>query len=1006
MSAHSRRVHGARGGVRDSPAEAVSFGELLRRLREAAGLTPEELAARAGVTVAGLGALERGERQRPNRHTVRTLADALGLQGTERAALLAGITHPVSAAVPPAPPATWVVQTKLHPPAARSDIVERPRLVELLRAAVPLHRLTLVSAPAGYGKTTLLAALPTGGGFSVAWLSLDADDNDPARFLGAVIAALRQVNPGCGLATQELLATIADPRAEARRVVGVLINDLVATLDTTCALVLDDCHVITDPVIHDALDYLIERVPPQLHLVLATRHDPPVALARLRARRQLAEFRLADLRFTAAEAGPFLAGLLGRRPDDEQVRLLHERTEGWAAGMSLLVSALDRLPTGTDRDVFLAGLAGTDRYIFDYLAEEVLRGQDPATRDFLLATAILAELTPPLCAVVTGRADAALVLEDLSRRNLFIQALDPARTVFRYHDLFRDFLRQRLAQERTVEQVRALHRRAAMAETVRARAIGHLLAAEAMGEAARAIEALGDDLLAQGAIETLRGWIETVPETIRRQHPRLDYLLGLVAWERWDIARAQAHLTDARQGALDAGDAIGAAEAEVYLASCLIALADYAGAQPLLDRALAAPLRPHLRVQLLLNRAWQGIFTGDWHGTNLALDATLNTVEEAEDRRALRLLAQQFQAEFVVLPGGPARAERLRRLVDGRFGGQPTPLHAYIAAVMTTVCLWRGEWVQVAAEGERALAINEQFGGSVQSSIDVVGIGVNWLLALWNTWHGEGTAAERYLDGLFTGQARARLDRPDMRAWQATYLYPLARVRLAQGQVDEARAILGRLEAEALPQEWVGAPILRALLRGHLARCNGRYEEAVAAFTAAERGQRHFPFTTRFGLAALSLAAAYRDLGRADEALAVLGPALAEHRRERTPGALMWEEPALLIPLLQLAIERGVQADFATDILKRLGGSAAPAVPEVKDAPSASVYVPETGARLTPREVEVLQLIAGGAANPAIAAQLFLSVHTVKRHVANLLAKLGVESRTQAAVRARELGIA
>lgn len=297
----------------------------------------------------------------------------------------------------------------------------------------------------------------------------------------------------------------------------MLINDILETLPDPFVLVLDDLHLVSEPAVYTALDYLLERLPPQMHLMAATRHDPPLALARLRGRGALAELRLPDLRFTLDEAAAFLnTQRLGLSPED--LASLHSRTEGWAVGLRLLADSLNRIPTRSGRSAFITYLAQTDRYVFDFLADEVLSRQSSAVRTFLLETSILPELTPALCQAVTGRADALAILEDLYRRNLFLVAVDDGRwttddgpqttdlirrpssmvrrlssvvhrPIYRYHALFAEFLRRRLTQEMP-ERLVELHARAAQAETVPARAIAHYLAAQLWEPAAQAMGAV------------------------------------------------------------------------------------------------------------------------------------------------------------------------------------------------------------------------------------------------------------------------------------------------------------------------------------------------------------------------------------------------------------------------------------------------------------------------------------------------------------------------------------
>lgn len=889
-----------------------------------------------------------------------------------------------------------VVRTKLAPPRLRDDTVARPRLVDALRDAVTAHRLTLVSAPAGYGKTTLLASLPVAcPDLSVAWLALDVADDDPAWFLAGIVASLREVRPGFGAATSALLTSLADPAAEIRRLTGVLVNDLVTAGDAPIALVLDDLHAVQAPAVHTALDYLLERLPPTVHLVIATRHDPPIGLTRLRARRELAELRLADLRFTEDETAGYFDGTPGPTLAPDVLATIHGRTEGWVAGMTLLAGALARLPDQAERRELVDQLgAGGGRHIFDYLVEEVLAHEEPDIRRFLLATSILSELTVPSCVAVTGHDDAGAILATLHRRNLFITAIDASESAFRYHDLFRDVLRQRLAQELPPAEVRVLHRRAAGAERDAGRAIGHLLAAESWDEAAAAMEQAGESALEHGALDTLRGWIDALPESARSAHPRLTYLLGVAAWDRWDVARARTLLEQARQRFVAINDAAGTGEAEVQLATSLTALGDHEAAGPLLKQARNLPLPLRSRVQLEVTRAWHAAFSGEWPDANAALDAAISAVESASDRHALRILGQQMQSDFVVLPGGTARADRLRRLVDTFIGDSPDPLHAYVALTAAWACLWRGQWPEARREAEHALAIHETFGGAELAGLDTIGIGAGGIHARLAALEGQRDTADAIASSLLGGPVGHALA-STAGTWRAALIFPLARLRLLLGDVDAASELATRLEGD-VPGEWPGAAVLRPLLRGHLALAAGRPGDAIPVLEEAAAAQARLRFTETDAIAALALARAWLDAGDRQRAVDTLRPVLVEHEEEGTPGAILWEGANLIAPLLRLAIDQGASAAFAADLLRRLG----------HDAPVAGIAVPGTGATLTPREVEVLRLIARGASNRAIADTLYISVHTVKRHVANLLVKLEVASRTEAAARARELGIA
>jgi len=381
-------------------------------------------------------------------------------------------------------PPVWLTQTKLIPPRLRDDYLPRPRLLALLAQVIPAHSLTLISAPAGYGKTTLLAGLPsTCPELPLAWLALGEEDNDFSHFCLGIIAALQRLAPALGSQTQALLLTPngqnggSNPVEQARRVMGALINNILAALPEPFILVLDDLHFITETVIYAALDYLLERLPPALHLVIASRYDPPLSLARLKARGQMAELRLADLRFTGEEAAAFLNDRLQLALTPAELDSLQARTEGWAAGLRLLAGSLIRMNQPGDRAAFIDRLARTDRYLFDFLAEEVLQRQEPVLRAFLLETSILAEFTPALCWAVTRREDAAALLEKLYHRNLFLVVVDELLTpVYRYHALFAEFLQQQLSREAPARRAE-LHRRAAQALTNPRQIISHYLAA-------------------------------------------------------------------------------------------------------------------------------------------------------------------------------------------------------------------------------------------------------------------------------------------------------------------------------------------------------------------------------------------------------------------------------------------------------------------------------------------------------------------------------------------------
>ena len=419
-----------------------------------------------------------------------------------------------------------LLETKLYVPRSRRGLVPRPRLSERLDRGTA-SKLMLVSAPAGFGKTTLLAEWLAAGPAapaderSAAWLSLDRGDNDPASFWTYLIAALRTVAPGVGESALALLQAPQPPPIET--VLTALLNDLGA-IAGDIVLVLDDYHVIDARDVQDGMAFLLDHLPPRLHLVIASRADPALPLARLRARGELVEIRAADLRFTPDEAAAYLNEVMGLQLTAQDVAALEGRTEGWIAALQLAALSMQ----GRD-DVagFIAGFAGDDRYIVDYLVEEVLQRQPDRVQAFLLQTSILDRLSGPLCDAVTGQGGGKAMLEALDRGNLFLVPLDDRRRWYRYHHLFADVLQARLLDEQP-DQVPDLHRRASAwyeQNGEPSEAIRHALAAEDFERAADLVELAIPAMRRTRQEATVRGWLEALPDEVVRVRPVLSVAL-------------------------------------------------------------------------------------------------------------------------------------------------------------------------------------------------------------------------------------------------------------------------------------------------------------------------------------------------------------------------------------------------------------------------------------------------------------------------------------------------
>ncbi|CAG0969473.1 partial serine/threonine-protein kinase PknK, partial [Anaerolineae bacterium] len=345
-----------------------------------------------------------------------------------------------------------LLKTKLHIPKPRPDLVPRPHLIEHLNIGAQ-RKLVLISAPPGFGKTTLLSEWIQSRKMPAAWLSLDPGDNDPARFFAYLIAALQTVNADVGESVSTMLHLPQLPPLES--LLPPLLNDL-ANLSQDVIIVLDDYHTIENETIHNAIAFLLEHLPAQIHIVIATRADPPLPLSRLRARNQLVELRAQDLTWNAGEAAAFLNRTMELKLSRDDVAALTVRTEGWIAGLQMAALSLK---ARTDTTEFIRAFTGSHRFVLDYLAEEILNRQSPATQDFLRQTAILDRMSASLCDAVTQRADSQAVLHRLEQANLFVIPLDDERRWYRYHRLFADLLHQHLLESQP-EIVPALHRRA------------------------------------------------------------------------------------------------------------------------------------------------------------------------------------------------------------------------------------------------------------------------------------------------------------------------------------------------------------------------------------------------------------------------------------------------------------------------------------------------------------------------------------------------------------------
>jgi LuxR family transcriptional regulator, maltose regulon positive regulatory protein len=751
-----------------------------------------------------------------------------------------------------------LLATKLHMPRPRPDLIPRPRLAERLDEGLA-RGLMLVCAPAGYGKTVLLADWARRGQPPVAWLSLDVGDNDPARFWRHGVAALDQVRRGLAERVGPLLGPPAPASYEG--LVTALINELAAGPDADQALlVLDDYHLIDSGAVHASLGFLLEHRPPGLHLVLASRSDPPLALARLRGRGQLAELRAAELRFTADEAAALLrqgAGGSGVALPETAVMALAARTEGWAAGLQLAALSLRGQP---DAAGFTAAFTGSHRYVLDFLAEEVLEHQSEQVRTFLLETSVLERLSGELCDAVTGRPGSQALLEQAERAGLFVIPLDEVRGWWRYHHLFADLLRARLRTEQP-GRVPIVHRSAAAWYAERGLAddaIRHAVAAGEMTVAARLIEQHFDELFyLRGEGATIQRWISALPGDLIRTRPRLLLAQALLAFHSGRLDAVESLLDAAEQayaGAAEepfeptagpAGSMLVNVPALIAIRRSLLAqlrgdaddtaafasraLAESREGEWLLsstarrDLAVAEWLRGRLaeaeRAFVSSTAGWQAAgqpALTAWHRVQLAqvqralgrLDAAFQTYEQALRATAVPGRPPPPTAGLVYV--GLAEVAYQRNELDSalRYVTEGIALERqFLPGTSPAPGLVTLAWIRLAA-GDPAGA-REAIGEAGHASPAAAGLlnpapaqHARLLLA-----QGDVAAAARWTDesGLRVGDEPRYPREPG-------YLV-LARVLLAQQRPAEALALLDRLYAAAVAQDRVGSVIEAGALR-------------------------------------------------------------------------------------------------------------------------------------------------------------------------------------------------
>ena len=876
-------------------------------------------------------------------------------------------------------------RTKIQPPRPRSAFVERELLQAQLADALKCRRVVLLCAPAGYGKTMLvtqaIAKLPAG--CAAAWISADTGD-DLQRLVECMLAALEPFDPPWRSAPEGLLTRLGRGSADDERAVAAeIINTLDACEVPHGVIVLDDLHRVDDANFFRFLDPLIERMSPRWSFVLTARADPPIALSRLRAADELAEFRQLQLQFARDEARRMAAAA---GVDQAIADRVFDRTQGWPAGLRIAIGAV-RGAGGAPETIERVMRAG-DRPLFDLLTTEVLGELRPALAEFLLRVSVLPELDAARCAAVSEEPAAAALLDEIERLGLFVDVLDaPARTL-RLHDLLRDALQQRLAFERPALLVE-LRARAAATEPDPVRRITMLVGSGRYDEAADLVFAHVPSIVATAGPATARHLIGQFPAAYREQSPDLAYVRGVSGWVDWSFAAMLDCFDRAERGYAAAGNDERRLLARAYRATVLLALFRLDQGAALLDSIESATLPVPTRIVVLSAKSWLALETGRLYAVATLRDEMVDLLERAE-----RIDLWWHTTPPNRVPGLPGMTRPLMRHAQALLrvaGDEPTPLRAVGLLAQAWCALWQGRFPQARALRERAVEHGQWAGDTAAVRSHLL-----TLTAFLHAVAGDATAAVE------AAHARVRALRASYDAPGRYILFMIAaRIASIVEDVQALHRVLKELDAieAAHPEADLShfrlphAPVI-----AHFAWLEGRSDDAVALWQEALVHEEAIDIYGHAAETRVRLARALIRRGETEAAARVLVPVFARAEADSTPGGAL-----LALPALRELVATDWRGALTPGQRKQLADWAELVAAERADRPVAlpTPPAPRTSAApaesLTARELDVLQRIAAGDSNKLIARALDLSPHTVKRHVANILAKLDAKTRGQAA---------
>lgn len=887
-----------------------------------------------------------------------------------------------------------ILKTKLLIPPLQPQLVSRPRLSQTIDQALQTGiRFVLIAAPAGFGKTTAICSWVQQNHRQAAWVSLDENDNDPTVFWAYVIAALQTTWPDFGAAIEAKLAAALPSSMES--ILPELVNELLELAEPVI-LVLDDYHLISNQEIHAGLAFLLNHQPPQFHLVIATRADPPLPIPRLRAHRVLIELRAEELRFTTREAGILLNEIMGLGLTAEDIDLLERRTEGWGVGLVLAAQSMQGM---SDKHKFIADFSGSHHFVLEYLIEEVLDRQAEPVREFLLRTSILDQLCGPLCDAVSGISGSTEILAQLYKDNLFIVPLDLEHNWYRYHHLFGELLANHLNKELMPEEVDKLHRRASLwyeQDENLEKAVQYALSGRDHERAADLIERAASTVIAGGQVKILLQWINALPEEVIKAHPQLLMRLGWSTFLSGKVKQAAEILIKAGQA---------------------------------LALVPAGPERDLLRGQLSAMLATLNALTRDLEGAIAQAREALEKLPRQEF--SYRARARRALGVCYMLLGDLGKA--LQQLEAARILALEGQNQFLASEVLSQIATLRKHQGQLKKAYQAYRQILDQFAVPEEAPPACLGfVGLAEIALEGN----DLPAAEKYLETGIKLAYKGNIGYPLQPAFliqgllrQAQGDRQGAREAIAKGQslsqagggsLESILGLagfqvrlslqLGELEraqqwarGEQLPGDWSfeNLPfVLYEIQQSLLARVYLSSGEMVKVFAIYE----HMCTPARDGgrlarVIELSLvcALALQAVGREREAFEMFQDCLdlAE------PGGylrLFLEAGESVRSLLEQAAARGHKAGYVAGLLSALGRPPA----DIREA--AAVVRPQALVeQLTIRELEVLRMICEGCSNQQIAGALGVSVNTIKKHTSNIYGKLGVRNRAQAVIRAREI---